>query len=64
VSNTAQRGGGAYNLAGVLFMRNSTVSGNSGNGAIYADDSDPGPAAAATPSSSSSQWPATRGPWV
>jgi hypothetical protein len=42
VSNTAQRGGGAYNLAGLLFMRNSTVSGNGGNGAIYADDSDPG----------------------
>jgi CSLREA domain-containing protein len=44
VSNTAQRGGSAYNLAGLLLMRNSTVSGNSGNGAIYADDSDPGPA--------------------
>jgi fibronectin-binding autotransporter adhesin len=42
VSNTAQRGGGAYNLAGLLLMRNSTVSGNGGNGAIYADDSDPG----------------------
>jgi len=44
VSNTAQRGGGAYNLAGLLLMHNSTVSGNGGNGAIYADDSDPGPA--------------------
>jgi len=50
VSNTAQRGGGAYNLAGLLLMRNSTVSGNGGNGAIYADDSDPGPA------SSSNTW--------
>jgi hypothetical protein len=37
VSNTAQRGG-AYNLAGVLFMRNSTVSGNTGDG-LYADGS-------------------------
>ena len=42
VSNTAQRGGGAYNLAGLLFMRNSTVSGNTGGG-LYADDSDPSP---------------------
>jgi len=47
VSNTAQRGGGAYNLAGLLFMRNSTVSGNTGGG-LYADDSDPSPSSSSS----------------